>query len=64
MKLTITQRMDYAYDSPVRSSTQYLRLSPRDTARQKVLRWKLQTPGQAMRTQDGYGNILHVLTID
>jgi len=65
MKLTITQRMDYAYDSPVRSSTQYLRLSPRDTARQKVLRWKLETPGgQAMRTQDGYGNVLHVLTID
>jgi transglutaminase-like putative cysteine protease len=56
--------MGYTYDSPVRSSTQYLRLCPRDTGRQKVLRWNLDTPGQAMRTQDGYGNVLHVLTLD
>ena len=56
--------LSYSYDSPVRSLTQYLRLVPRDTARQKVLAWKLETPGQMMRTQDGYGNILHVLTLD
>jgi transglutaminase-like putative cysteine protease len=64
MRLSITHEMGYTYDSPVRSSTQYLRLCPRDTARQKVLKWKLETPGQAMRTQDGYGNVLHVLTLD
>jgi transglutaminase-like putative cysteine protease len=56
--------MDYLYDSPVRSLTQYLRLCPRDTARQKVLMWKLETPVQAMRTQDGHGNVVHVLTLD
>lgn len=64
MKLSITHAFNYAYDSPVRLSTQYLRLTPRDTARQKVLDWKLDTPGQAMRTTDGYGNVLHVLTLD
>jgi transglutaminase-like putative cysteine protease len=64
MRLSITHEMGYSYDSPVRSSTQYLRLCPRDTARQTVLNWKLKTPGQAMRTQDGYGNVLHVLTLD
>lgn len=64
MKLSITHEFNYAYDSPVRLSTQYLRLTPRDTARQRVLDWKLDTPGQAMRTTDGYGNVLHVLTID
>jgi transglutaminase-like putative cysteine protease len=64
VKLSITHEFNYAYDSPVRLSTQYLRLTPRDTARQKVLDWKLDTPGQAMRTTDGYGNVLHVLTID
>lgn len=64
MKLSITHEFAYAYDSPVRLSTQYLRLTPRDTARQKVLDWQLDTPGQAMRTTDGYGNVLHVLTID
>jgi transglutaminase-like putative cysteine protease len=64
MKYVITHELNYSYDSPVRLSTQYFRLSPRDTARQKVLDWKIETPGQAMRTSDGYGNILHVLTLD
>jgi transglutaminase-like putative cysteine protease len=64
MKFTITHELHYTYDSPVRLSTQYLRLTPRDTARQKVVGWKIETPGQAMRTSDGYGNILHVLTLD
>lgn len=64
MRYAILHALSYAYDSPVRSSTQYLRLTPRDTARQKVIEWKLETPGQPMRTQDGYGNVLHVMTID
>jgi transglutaminase-like putative cysteine protease len=64
MKFQISHELNYSYDSPVRLSTQYLRLSPRDTGRQKVLEWKLETPGQAIRTTDGFGNILHVLTLD
>ncbi len=64
MRLFIAHETRYDYDSPVRYSAQYLRLTPRDTARQKVLDWKLDTPGQPMRTQDGYGNVLHVLTLD
>jgi transglutaminase-like putative cysteine protease len=64
MRFSITHEFKYSYDSPVRLSTQYLRLTPRDTARQTVTRWNLETPGQALRTTDGYGNVLHVLTID
>ena len=64
MKFSITHELNYRYDTPVRFSIQYLRLCPRDTARQKVLGWKLETPGRAMRTLDGYGNVLHVLTTD
>jgi transglutaminase-like putative cysteine protease len=64
MKYMITHQFNYAYESPVRLSTQYLRLTPRDTTRQKVVGWKLETPGAALRTTDGYGNVLHVLTID
>ena len=64
MRYRISHELNYTYDSPVRLSTQYLRLSPRDTGRQKVLDWKLETPGQAMLTTDGFGNILHVLTLD
>jgi len=64
MRLVIAHETRYEYDSPVRYSAQYLRLTPRDTARQKVLAWKLDTPGQPVGTQDGYGNVLHVLTLD
>lgn len=64
MRYVISHELNYSYDSPVRLSTQYLRLTPRDTVRQKVLDWKLETPGQAMRTDDGFGNVLHVLTLD
>ena len=64
MKLAIRHETRYEYDSPVRYSAQYLRLTPRDTARQRVLEWTLDTPGQPVRTQDGFGNVLHVLTLD
>ncbi len=64
MKYKIRHEFVYTYDAPVRLSTQYLRLTPRDTARQKVIQWKLDTPQAPLRTSDGYGNLLHVLTID
>jgi transglutaminase-like putative cysteine protease len=64
MRLAVDHTTHYTYDTPVRASTQYLRLTPRDSARQKVLEWKLEAPGTTVRTIDGYGNVLHVLTID
>jgi transglutaminase-like putative cysteine protease len=64
MRFAIRHEMTYSYESPVRQSTQYVRLSPRDTARQRVLGWKVETARPAMRTDDGYGNVLHVLTLD
>lgn len=64
MRLVIDHLTDYTYDAPVRLSTQYLRLTPRDTARQKVLDWTIETPGNPVGTFDGYGNVLHVLTLD
>jgi transglutaminase-like putative cysteine protease len=64
MKLSIEQETIYRYDSPVRSSTQYIRLTPRESSRQKVFQWQLDTPRGATQTHDGYGNVLHVLTLD
>ena len=64
MKLSIEHETIYRYDAPVRSSTQYIRLSPRETPRQKVLQWQIDTPRAATQTHDGYGNVLHVLTLD
>jgi len=64
MKLKLAHETRYTYETPVRYSAQYLRLTPRDTARQKVLDWRLETPGQPVGTLDGYGNVLHVLMLD
>lgn len=64
MKLEVSHVTRYRYEAPVRMSTQYLRLTPRDSARQSVLAWRLEAPAVPTRTADGYGNILHVLTLD
>ena len=64
MRLAVDHETHYTYESPLRFSTQYLRLMPRDSARQKVVEWRIEAPARCVQTQDGYGNVLHVLTID
>jgi transglutaminase-like putative cysteine protease len=64
MRISIDHVTRYVYDHPVRYSTQYLRLVPPTMRRQRVIEWQLETPGTPLELQDGYGNILHVLTID
>jgi len=64
MRLDLVHTTQYAYESAVRASTQYLRLTPRDSARQTVVSWKIEAPGTPTHTTDGYGNVLHVLTLD
>lgn len=64
MRLDVVHVTTYDYASPVRSSTQYLRLTPQNSARQTVLSWQIETPGTPAEGTDGYGNVLHVLTLD
>jgi len=64
MHLAIAHETVYRYASPLKRSTQYLRLSPRDDARQRVLAWELSLPAPAGRCLDAYGNALQVLTLD
>lgn len=64
MKLAIQHTTLYRYDAPVNYTIQYLRLSPRSSASQRVLRWKLETPGEAIEMADAFGNILNVLVVD
>ena len=64
MKLDIVHDITYRYDAPVRSSTQYFRLTPRESPRHRILEWAVDTQVPATRTRDGYGNVLHVLTLD
>ena len=64
MRLIIDHQTRYHYADVVRRSTQYLRLTPHSTARQQILSWELELPGEATCTTDGYGNILHVLSLE
>ena len=64
MKIRVDHTTHYFYDAPVRHSTQYLRLVPASSARQRVLEWRLETTGTPLEMRDGYGNILHLLTIE
>jgi transglutaminase-like putative cysteine protease len=64
MHLAIEHDTHYRYDSPVTRSTQYLRLTPASSARQRVLSWQLDLPARASQGLDAYGNTLHVLTLD
>lgn len=64
MRLSIEHHTCYRYDETVQRSTQYLRLTPKPSQRQKVLNWHLDMPSEAEVITDGFGNILHVLTLD
>ena len=63
MRISIDHLTRYTYEAPVRYSTQYLRLTPASNAHQRVLEWKLEAPATPLELRDGYGNILHLLTI-
>ena len=55
-KLVIDHLTRYGYDEEVKFSTQYLRLTPRSTARQTITAWTLTLPdGAAVTTTDGWG---------
>jgi transglutaminase-like putative cysteine protease len=64
MKLHIQHTTSYKYEKDVAHSTQYLRLTPSSSSRQKILSWNLQLPTASSRSIDAYGNILHVITVD
>jgi len=42
MRISIDHTTRYTYAAPVRYSTQYLRLVPQTTVRQRVINWKLE----------------------
>ncbi len=64
MRLSIHHRTAYAYDGQVRYSAQYLRLSPASNPSQRVLRWRIDAPGQLTEWRDAFGNVCHTLVVD
>lgn len=64
MRLTIVHETLYRFAEPANHSIQYLRLTPRQDACQRVLSWSVTTPGSMTPWIDGFGNHVHVSTID
>lgn len=64
MLLSVHHSTTYRYAEPVSRSTQYIRLTPFETARQHTIRWQVRMPRPATQMQDAFGNITHVLTLD
>lgn len=64
MKLSISHDTTYSYEHQVRSSVQYLRLTPQNSERQTILDWQLTLPRPVRAQRDPYGNILHVLSLE
>ena len=64
MSIRVRHETTYHYEHAVRRSVQTLRISPPNTARQKVLHWKLDLPAPARAWTDGFGNLSHTLVLD
>ena len=64
MRVAINHETVYRYHSPANYSIQYLRLTPLSGPNQRVISWKLSTPGNLRTWTDGFGNQSHVLVVD
>jgi transglutaminase-like putative cysteine protease len=64
MQLQIHHETRYEYEEPVSYSIQSLRLTPRPEAGQRVLSWRITSPGERIEQVDAYGNLTHVVTVE
>lgn len=64
MLLSIRHETVYRYSRPVDHSVQIVRLTPRAEPGQRILRWKLSSPGRQLEQTDAFGNVTHLVTID
>jgi len=64
MRLHIRHVTSYSYDRPVDYSAQLMRLTPCEHAGQRVRSWRVTADGKPLaRSDDGYGNTLHLFTV-
>ena len=64
MKLAIEHETLYTYSSPALYTIQLLRLTPRQSARQRIVSWIIDAPGRRHRHVDAYGNLSHTLVVN
>ena len=64
MRIHIRHETRYTYEEPVSYSIQTLKLTPRADHGQRVLAWRITTPGERIEQVDPYGNLTHVVTFE
>jgi transglutaminase-like putative cysteine protease len=64
MQLKIRHETLYRYDEPVSYSIQALKLTPRPDAGQRIVSWRIQSPGNRIEQVDPYGNTTHFVTVE
>jgi len=64
MQIAIEHRTIYRYPGEVLHTAQYLHLTPRNNASQRVIDWHIAAPGQLTAWEDAYGNACHTLVED
>lgn len=63
MLLNIHHETVYHYDVAASYSLQYMRLTPRADAGQRVLHWKIDVPGRRSSHVDAFGNAIYVTSL-
>lgn len=64
MIFKIKHSTSYNYNSDVKYSIQYLKLTPQQNSSQRIIDWKVITPSKPQEITDGFNNKLHVLTVE
>jgi len=64
MLLTIRHETRYEYQEPVSYSIQALKLTPRADPGQRILSWRVQSPGERLEQVDPFGNLTQIVTLE
>ena len=64
MLLHIRHETSYRYQEPVSYSIQAFKLTPRTDPGQRILNWRVQSPGERLEQVDPFGNLTHIVTME
>src|SRR4051794_38613597 len=64
MQLHIRHETRYEYEETVSYSIQSLKLTPRADPGQRIVSWRITTPGERLEQLDPYGNLTHFVTVE
>jgi transglutaminase-like putative cysteine protease len=64
MQLHIRHETRYEYEEPVSYSIQALKLTPRPDPGQRVVQWRVISPGDRLEQVDPYGNLTQFVTLE